>query len=84
MTFKESDFHTEIIRFRELMGSKEWWNKSLAQRDACIRGLSILYLNINNDNGSAPTQEQMNEWAFLLDATLTEYSKRAIMLGKEI
>lgn len=81
-TFTEKQFHAEILEFRNLFGSKTWWEKTKAQRDACIGGLAFMYLNLVNEDGSLPAQEQIDKWAMTFDSTISEYNRRAIMLGK--
>ena len=81
-TFTKQEFYDEICRFRALFGSKEWWNKPLEVRDACVRGLSHMYFNIMNEDGTLPTQEEIEKYALVFDATMVEYYRRATMLGK--
>lgn len=79
--FTEKYFHEEIVRFRQAMGDKTWWARPEEQRDAWISGLALVYLQIQNDDGSNPKQEQIDKWAVTLDSTLTEYERRKTMLA---
>lgn len=74
--FTEKYFHEEIVRFRQAMGDKTWWARPEEQRDAWISGLALVYLQIQNDDGSNPSHEQIAKWAMIFDATITEYHRR--------
>ena len=80
MTFTEKYFFEEIRRFRDAFGNKEWWKKSEEQRDAWISGLSLVYLNINNEDGTNPTKEQINKWATIFQVTVEEYERRKLFM----
>lgn len=82
-TFTKKEFYTEICRFREMFGNKEWWNKPLEIREQCVRGLSHMYLNVVNDDGSFPSNEQLKEYANVFQNTLNEYHHRGAISGKE-
>jgi 3-deoxy-D-manno-octulosonic acid (KDO) 8-phosphate synthase len=75
-TFTEKEFYTEICRFREHLGNSEWWQKPQEIRDACVRGLSFVYFNVVNDDGSLPNKSQIDKWGAIFDATISEYSRR--------
>jgi hypothetical protein len=79
--FTEENFFDEIRQFRAKMGTKEWWAGPDAQREAWIRSLTIVYLNIKNVDGSKPTQQNINLWANILESTLTEYQRRKTMIA---
>jgi len=81
--FTEKYFYEEITRFRKMLGDKLWWEKSIEQRNACIRGLSLIYISAVNDDGSPLSKEQVEKLADHLTATLNEYNRRAFMLRKE-
>jgi hypothetical protein len=75
-TFTERYFYDEICNFRELFQSEDWWQLSEDKRDKCVSGLAFIYLNINNADGSKPTEDQLETWAMILSATLSEYDRR--------
>lgn len=74
--FSRKEFCTEIVRFRELFGNKNWWEEPLEKREACIKGLTFMYLNVKD------TPENEAHCAMIYDATIGEYSQRALWLGK--
>ncbi len=80
MTFTEQDFYTEINRFREHFGTKDWWALGEEKHDACIKGLALIYLNINNADGTPPTKDQIERYANVFQNTVAEYEQRKCML----
>ena len=80
MTFTEKYFLEEVIRLREMFGDKTWWVKPEAQREKCIDGLAIVYLNIENEDGSKVTPEQIERWAAIFESTVIEHERRKMML----
>ncbi len=76
MTFTEQYYFDEVLRFREGMGNKQWWEKTEEQRDAWIKGLALVYLNIENETGLRSTPEQIDKWATIFEATCVEYERR--------
>ena len=77
MEFTEKYFMEELGRFRANFTNKTWMALPEEKRDAAIKVLTIVYLNIGNDDGSTPTHEQINKWALWFDQAITEYSRRA-------
>ncbi len=75
-TFTKQEFYAEILRFREYFGSKEWWTKSVEQRDLCIKGLSHMYFNLVDI-----PQKEFETISSTFQGTLAEYNRRATMLG---
>jgi hypothetical protein len=80
MTFTEKYFFEEVRRFREMFGDKTWWAKPEEMRDKCVDGLALVYLNIENEDGSRITDEQIKRWASIFEATTMEYERRKMML----
>lgn len=72
--FDISYFRQEIVRFRELFGSKTFWAKTPEQRQVAINGLAFVYATIK------ASATEMADAANLLDNTLTEYNRREMML----
>lgn len=73
-------FNSEIMGFRELMGQKSFWKKTPEQRQIAIDGISYVYLNLANDDGTALTSEDISKAARILESTLSEYSQREFMM----
>jgi len=85
-SFSESYFYEELNRFRQLLGDKTFWNKTEEQREACISGLTFVYLNtVPNDNSKA-SPELIQKWATQFDSAITEYARRGtyIMLYPQL
>lgn len=80
MTFTEKYFLEEIVRLRQLFSDKTWWAKTEEQRDNCLKGLSLVYLNIENEDGSKVTSAQIEKWANIFESTMVEYEQRKTML----
>lgn len=76
MTFTEKYYLEELGRFRQHFGDKKWWALPEETRDACISGLAMVYLNINNENGTPVTKEQIEKWANWLTQATAEYNRR--------
>lgn len=76
--FTEKEFCEEVCRLREQMGDKRFWARPKEQREAYVSGLSFMYLNIDNEDGSKPTQEQLDKWAMIFDGTMVEYRRREL------
>lgn len=64
--FTRRQFFDEILRLRDLMGSKDFWSKPEDYRDRAIRGITFVYLNADLQDGDIGT----------FNATLMEYSRR--------
>lgn len=78
-TFTEKEFFEEIHRFRQHLGDKTFWAKTPEQRQAMIDGLSFMYLNVMNDDGSFPSREKIDQWGNIFNQTLSEYTRRDSM-----
>lgn len=84
-SFSEKDFVEEVMRFRELFGSRLFWAKPADIRQKAVDGLAFMYLNLD---GSI-TGEALARVVRLFDSNLTEYTRREIlaithgMAGKE-
>ena len=74
--FTEKYFYEELGRFRQAMADKTWWARPEQDRDAWVSGLAFVYLQIQNDDGSNPTREQIDKWAMIFNATMREYNRR--------
>lgn len=81
-TFTEKYFLEEIHRFRELLGQKSFWEQANSEEvaDRAIRGLSFVYLNLVNEDGTLPNQSQIDKWANIFDAAIGEYNRRKTYL----
>ena len=77
-TFTKQEFYEEVSRFRGFFGSKDWWSKTITQRDACVKGLTLMYLNLVE-----LPKEEIETVAAIFQATLTEYNRRGFLLGIE-
>ena len=80
MEFTEKYFFEEVVRLRQFMGQKSWWAKPEIERERCISGLSLVYLNIVNEDGSHPSHEQIEKWAAIFESTIIEYERRKTMI----
>jgi hypothetical protein len=78
--FTEKDFLEELSRFREACGSKTFWARPEEQQAAMISGLAFLYLNLGNDDGSMPDQEQIDKWGGWMSDALFNYNQRKTIL----
>ncbi len=78
--FTEKDFLEELSRFREACGSKDFWAKTEEKRDAMIGGLTFLYLNLGNDDGSLPDRDQIDKWGNWFADALENYNRRKTIL----
>lgn len=79
-TFTEKYFYEELGRFRQAMGNREWWMNP-DNREACVKGITFVYLNLVNEDGSLPSNEQITKWGSIFNATMSEYAQReSIML----
>lgn len=75
-TFTVKEFHEQVLEFRKMFGDKRFWAKSSAQRNTAQEALSFAYLFLEK---STP-QAEINRCASLLTQTLTEYSRREMMM----
>ena len=76
MEFTEKYFMEELGRFRANFTNKTWMALPEEKRDAAIRGLSLVYLNVMNEDGTPPSYEQIKKWGMWFDQAITEYSRR--------
>jgi hypothetical protein len=81
MTFTEKYFREEICRLRTAWGNKDFWQKTDEQRERMLDGIRLVYLNIENEDGSKPTTEQIENWAGLFEATMFEYERRKMYVN---
>ena len=68
-----ADFLVEVVRFRQLFGSRDFMKGPAETRDAAVSGLGHLYLNaegITSKDGE------------LFAMTMDEYARRLTMLGE--
>lgn len=65
--FTRQQFLDQLLLFRELMGSKSFWDKPENIREKAVKGFSFVYFNADL---SLPSD------ASLFEGTLLEYSKR--------
>lgn len=79
--FTEKEFFEEINRFREACGTKTFWARTEEQQHAMISGLTFLYLNLGNDDGSLPDKEQMVKWGQIMSQALENYDRRKTTLA---
>lgn len=63
---------SEVVNFRQLFGSRDFWNKSPEVRGRAIKALYHVYFNLEPKIG--------NEAADLIRDTMFEYAKRETML----
>lgn len=75
--FTEAYFLEECTRFRAMLGERSFWNKGPEKCEAALRGLTHVYLNIFNDDGSSPSDEQMQKWAQHWEVLAREFNWRA-------
>jgi hypothetical protein len=81
MTFTEKYFVEELSRFRQHLGDKNWWTLPEDTREACVSGLGLIYLNINNEDGTPITTEQIEKWARWFTQATTDYNARWAMIN---
>jgi hypothetical protein len=67
----KEQFFNEIIYFRELMGSKSFWELPLKQRDNAVAGLATTYILVNTSN-----KEEIEECAQMFESAKYEYDRR--------
>lgn len=75
ISFTQAEFMEQVLHFRELMGSRAFMNKSDSEQQKAIDGLAFAYASLEL---STPV-EQVNRCANVLDATLTEFTRRKAM-----
>lgn len=78
--FTETYFFQEVCRFREMMGTRSFWKLAEGQGEAALNGLGFVYLNVDNEDGSKPTIEQIEKWARIYDSAILEYHRREFMM----
>lgn len=76
--FTEKYFLEEVVRLRREMGTKTFWQRPREQREAFLQGLAFVCLNIDNEDGTPPTGEQLEKWARIYKATTDEYNRREL------
>jgi len=81
LQFTEKYFLEEINRFRSECGLKTFWDKTEEQHEAMIKGLTFVYMNIVNEDGSQPSPEQIDKWGFIFNQALDNYNRRKTMLA---
>ena len=75
LQFTEAYFLEEINRFREACGTKTFWDKTEEQQDAMVSGLTFVYLNVVNPDGSQPNHEQIKKWGFIFQQALENFNR---------
>jgi hypothetical protein len=78
--FTEEYFFQECFRARESFGDARWWDLPEEKRESYFKGLNYAYLNIQNEDGSIPTEEQIQRWADVFQNVHVEYEKRKLAL----
>jgi hypothetical protein len=69
--FTEAYFLEECVRFRQSLGDATWWAKTEEQQQNYMSGLSMVYLNIENEDGSRPNRaNRFNDWGKTFSMTL--------------
>lgn len=79
-TFTEKEFQAELTEFRKQCGDQRFWAKTEDQREAMIGGLTFMYLNLVNDDGSLPGREKIDLWGGWFSDALDNYHRRQAML----
>ena len=79
-TFTEKEFLQQLSLFREETQKKSFWDLTDEQRDNFVKEINFSYLNIVNDDGSLPNQEQINKYAMWYQITMNDYSRREAYL----
>ena len=72
------------MRFRQHMGQKDFWKRPEQERQVCINALTFVYLNLDNEDGSRPTAQQLETWAAVFEAALMEYNRRGLFAEHRI
>lgn len=68
-TFTKTEFYQQVLEFRKLFGSPEFWAKPSSQRQLALNGFGHVWLN-------CPDREiDDTYWA-----TMNEYTRRESML----
>lgn len=67
-------FRQEVVRFRELMGSKAFWEQPFEKRDRATYTLGLLYVCFEG------TPEENEDVITLYTATIDEYYRRERMI----
>ena len=71
-TQNEKEAHDRNL-FRKQFCSKSFWDKDQATRDAAVKAIAFVYTNL-------ATEVDIQKAADMLDMTLTEYTRREVML----
>lgn len=80
MTYTQDYFHSQVLEFRNLMGSKKFWSSDEdgeKLRTNAVHALSFVYFNLK----TSLTNEEIIKECAIYDATLKEYNRRALMMG---
>lgn len=64
--FSRKDFMEQIMHFRDLMCSADYWQRSESTRDCAVRGIGFVYTNA----------EILPEDITLFCSTMAEYQRR--------
>lgn len=70
--FTPKEFFQQVLHFRELMGDRTFMVDKKHQHQAAIDGLAFTYANLEMDTPA----EDVARCGNVLDATLTEFSRR--------
>lgn len=65
----------QVVHFRELMGTKDFMNKTEAEQQRAVDGLAFAYTSLALDTPDS----EVERCAAALNATLTELTRRQFM-----
>jgi hypothetical protein len=79
MNFTEQYFNEEIGRFRQMMSDRKFWEKDDSIRELAIRGLTLVYLNVELPSGDGYLAG-LERVATIFKSTLSEYTRRGTLM----
>ncbi len=76
VTFTEKEFLAQIVEFRRMFGTKDFWALPVDKREVAVSALGHAYLFLD---GTLP-QEVIERCAGIYSATVEEYNRRGFMM----
>jgi hypothetical protein len=75
--FTVEEFNQQIVEFRQLFGSKEFWKQPVEIRDLAVKGMGHVYFNT-----VCVKPDDRKYIAGIFTSTVSEYVRRGVMIGK--
>jgi len=73
--YTEEQFYQHLRDFRQLMGSRKFWEQSDDVKDNAVKGLSYVYMHTISDNDSVVTSFKSSVAEFDLRSRFTRFIK---------